>query len=260
MKHLLADKDLFVLDMDGTIYLEEKPIDGALDFLEKLRKNSKKYLFFTNNSSKSKADYIKKLTGMGIKADENSIFSSGSVTIDFLKRNRKGKRVYLIGTPSLVESFMDNGIEINGENPDIVVLGFDTTIDYEKIFKGCTFIREGAEFIATHPDLNCPIKGGFMPDTGSMIKMFTASTGVKPEIMGKPHAYTIEAIESVTGINRKKMAFIGDRLETDIAMGINNDAVSVLVMTGATDQVILEASKIKPTMQVPSVASLVDLI
>jgi HAD superfamily hydrolase (TIGR01457 family) len=260
MKHLLTDKELFVLDMDGTFYLEDKPIEGALEFLDVLKKSGKRFLFFTNNSSKSISDYIKKLTDMGVEADENTIYSSGSVTIDYLKKNRSGRKVYLIGTQSLREGFMDKGIILSEDNPDIVVLGFDTTLDYDKIFKGCTFIREGAEFMATHPDLNCPIKGGMMPDTGSFIRMFTASTGVKPIIMGKPFSYTVEAIESATGISRDKMVFVGDRLETDIAIGVNNGATAVLVMTGATDKEILEASVIKPTFHVPSIASLINKV
>lgn len=260
MKHLLEEKRLFVLDMDGTFYLEDKPIDGALDFLDALKKKNKKFIFFTNNSSKSISDYIEKLVAMGVEADEKTILSSGSVTIDFLRRNRSEKKVFLIGTPSLMEGFIKEGINLTEESPDIVVLGFDTTLDYEKIYKGCTFIRDGAEFIATHPDLNCPVKGGMMPDTGSMIKMFSASTGVEPEIMGKPNSHTVEAIESITGIKREKMVFVGDRLETDIAIGIRNKASAVLVMTGATDHEILGASDIKPTFHVPSIASLIDMI
>ncbi len=260
MKHLLADKELFVLDMDGTFYLEDKPIEGAMEFLDVLKKSNRKFLFFTNNSSKSISDYIKKLTGMGVEADESNIYSSGSVTIDYLKKYRSNSKVYLIGTKSLREGFLNDGIQLTEEEPDIVVLGFDTDLTYEKIFKGCTFIREGAEFIATHPDLNCPIKGGMMPDTGSFIKMFASSTGVEPEIMGKPFSHTVETIETATGIKRDKMVFVGDRLETDIAIGINNGATAVLVMTGATSMDILEKSAVQPTFHVPSIASLIDMV
>ena len=260
MKHILADKRLFVLDMDGTFYLEDKPIDGALEFLDVLERSNRRYLFFTNNSSKSIKDYINKLSGMGVSADCNMIYSSGSVTIEFLKNHRKGKKVYLLGTPSLMEGFQSEGIELTEDRPDIVVLGFDTTLTYEKIFKGCTYIREGAEFIATHPDLNCPIKDGLMPDTGSFIRMFTASTGVEPIIMGKPYSHTVEAIERATGIGRDEMVFVGDRLETDIAIGINNGATAVLVMTGATDSKMLENSSIRPTFQIPSIASLIEMV
>ncbi len=254
MKHILSEKQVFILDMDGTFYMESTPIEGALEFLEILESKGKKYIFFTNNSSKSIKDYIIKLRGMGVDAHDENLFSSGAVTIDFLTKHRVGKSVYLIGTPSLAESFLAGGINLSEKDPDIVVLGFDTTLTYEKIYKGCTFLREGAEFIATHPDVNCPVKNGFMPDTGSMIKMFTESTGAVPEIMGKPHSHTVEALESTTGITRDKMVFVGDRLQTDIAIGINNGAAAVLVMTGATTKEILAESDIKPTISLPSIA------
>ena len=260
MKNILKDKKVFILDMDGTFYMENTPIDGALEFLKILKSMGKKYIFFTNNSSKSIKDYIIKLRGMGVDAHDENLFSSGSVTVDFLTRNYGGKSVYLIGTKSLAESFESAGIELNDENPDIVVLGFDTSLTYEKIYKGCTFLREGAEFIATHPDVNCPVKGGFMPDTGSMIKMFTESTGAVPEIMGKPYSHTVEALESTTGITRDKMVFVGDRLQTDIAIGINNGATAVLVMTGATTEDILAQSDIQPTMSLPSIAHIKDYL
>ena len=256
MKNLLRDKEIYILDMDGTFYLGNKPIDGALEFLEILTSMKKKYIFFTNNSSKSIKDYIIKLKDMGVDASSENLFSSGAVTIDFLKRKRPGKSVYLIGTNSLREGFESEGIELSEKNPDIVVLGFDITLTYEKIYKGCTFIREGAEFIATHPDINCPVAGGFMPDTGSMIKMFTESTGVVPEIMGKPFSHTIEALEATTGISRDKMVFVGDRLQTDIAMGINNGATAILVLTGVTTEETLKNSAINPTLVVPSIAQI----
>ena len=260
MKHILKDKEVFILDMDGTFYLEGTPIEGALEFIGILKELGKKYLFFTNNSSKSKTDYINKLRSMGVDAHEENIFSSGAVTIDYLTKNRPGKSVYLIGTPSLTDGFKAAGIHLSDEDPDIVVLGFDTTLTYEKIYKGCTFIREGAEFIATHPDVNCPVKDGLMPDTGSMIKMFTESTGVKPEIMGKPFYHTIEALESSTGVSRDKMVFVGDRLQTDIAIGINNGAAAILVMTGATTKEILAGSDIKPTIVLPSISHIKDYL
>lgn len=254
MNNLLSGKDIFILDMDGTFYMGSNPIDGALEFLAILKSLEKKYIFFTNNSSKSIKDYILKLKEMGVDAGPENLYSSGAVTIDFLKRKRPGKSVYLIGTKSLEEGFVSEGIVLSEENPDIVVLGFDTSLTYEKIYKGCTFIRNGSEFIATHPDVNCPVDGGSMPDTGSMIKMFTESTGVEPEIMGKPYSHTVEALETASGISRDKMVFVGDRLQTDIAIGINNGAAAILVLTGVTTEETLKNSAIQPTLVVPSIA------
>ncbi|MBN2558430.1 MAG: HAD-IIA family hydrolase [Clostridia bacterium] len=260
MNRPLKDKEMFILDMDGTFYLDNTPVEGALGFIEFLKSKNKGFLFFTNNSSKSITDYVLKLRNMGVAVDDDDIFSSGAVAIDFINKNRKGKSVYVIGTKSLSDSFADAGIALDDSNPGIVLLGFDTTLTYEKIYKGCTFIRNGAEFIATHPDSNCPVEGGLMPDTGSMIKMFTESTGVEPLVMGKPHVHTVEALEAKTGVGRGGMVFVGDRLQTDIAIGVNNGAASVLVMTGATSPKMLIESKIKPSFTVPSISYIKDLI
>ncbi len=258
--NIFEGKKLFVLDMDGTIYLDSVLIDGALDFLKKLKEKGYKHVFFTNNSSKSLDDYEKKLNRLNVGAKREDIFSSGDVTISYLKREEANKRVYVIGTKSLVKGFKDNGIIIDDENPDIVVLGFDTTLTYEKIEKGCRFIRNGALFIATHPDTNCPTKDGLIPDTGSMIEMFKTATGISPIIMGKPNTYTIKAIEEKTGFSRREIVCVGDRLETDIALGVNHGMGSVLVLTGATTKDILSNSTIKPELVVSSIKELIEII
>jgi 4-nitrophenyl phosphatase len=248
---ILKEKKLFVLDMDGTFYLENRLIEGSLDFLEKLRKTGRRYLFFTNNSSKNASYYRQKLAGMGCLTDEKSIVTSGDVTIEFLKENYPGSKVYLAGTGYLVESFMQAGILLTkgddaGNRPDIVVIGFDTTLNYEKLEKACRFIRQGALFIATHPDLNCPVEDGFMPDCGAICALITASTGVKPKYLGKPYRETIDMIRLITGLKNDEIAFVGDRLYTDIAIGVNNNVTGILVLTGETSLVDVENSDIKP--------------
>ncbi|MBN2851213.1 MAG: HAD-IIA family hydrolase [Clostridia bacterium] len=253
-------KKLFVLDMDGTFYLDSTLIDGALEFLDSAVEKGYDFLFFTNNSSKSLDDYEKKLKKLQVPATRDKIFSSGDVTISFLNSERKNKKVYVIGTMSLVKGFENSGIELDDQHPDIVVLGFDTSLTYEKIEKGCRFIRNGAEFIATHPDANCPTENGLVPDTGSMIEMFKTSTGISPVIMGKPFHYTVEAIEKKTGYMKHEIICVGDRLNTDIALGVNHGMTSVLVMTGATTEEILSLSAIQPTMVLPSIKDLIKII
>ncbi|MFO7635794.1 MAG: HAD-IIA family hydrolase [Clostridia bacterium] len=256
----LKSKELLVLDMDGTFYLENTLIDGARELLEEIGRKGKRFLFFTNNSSKAMDDYIQKLSDLGVQANRDSLFSSGDVTIGYLKRHCPGQKIYLIGTRMLKRGFEKEGIILTEEDPDGVVLGFDTELTYEKIYKGCTFIRNGAFFIATHPDVNCPVKNGLMPDCGSMIKMFTESTGKVPLVMGKPSRHTVEAIEEKTGVGRDKMVFVGDRLETDIAIGTDNGAMSVLVLTGATDRALLDRSSIRPDLVRDSVKDLIPLL
>jgi HAD superfamily hydrolase (TIGR01457 family) len=253
---VLRGNKLFVLDMDGTFYLGSKLLEGSLEFLEKLDKTGRKYLFFTNNSSRNAAFYGQKLAAMGCKADEKSIVTSGDVTIAYLKENYPGSAVFLAGTGDLEESFRKAGILLIAKDagilpaaadiPDIVVIGFDTTLNYEKLEKACRFIRNGAIFIATHPDLNCPVEDGFLPDCGAMCALITASTGVSPRYLGKPYSETIDMIRHITGLKDDEIAFVGDRLYTDIAIGVKNNVTGILVLTGETSAADVEKSDIKP--------------
>lgn len=242
----LKDKKLFVLDMDGTFYLGDRLIDGSLDFIRKLSDRGVGFLFFTNNSSRTPDFYCRKLAGMGCTVRESSVVTSGDVTIKYLKENHPDAPVYLVGSPLLEESFRREGVRLDDAGADIVVLAFDTTLTYEKMTRACTCIRNGALFLATHPDLNCPTEDGFIPDCGAMCAMVTASTGVKPKYLGKPYAETVEMIKRITGVRGEDMAFVGDRLYTDIAIGVNNGITSILVLTGETTPADLESSDIRP--------------
>lgn len=242
----LKQKKLFVLDMDGTFYLGDRLIPGSLEFLERLKEKGVDSLFFTNNSSRTRQFYKEKLAAMGCFVDESSIVTSGDVTIRYLTQNHSDASVYLVGTDLLEQSFIDGGIRLTKNNPDIVVLGFDTSLTYEKIERACTFIRNGAAFIATHLDLNCPTEDGFIPDCGSMCAMIEASTGVKPRYLGKPFRQTVDMIKLITGRSNNEMAFVGDRLYTDIAVGVNNGITGILVLTGETAEADIESSSVKP--------------
>jgi HAD superfamily hydrolase (TIGR01450 family) len=151
-----------------------------------------------------------------------------------------------VGTPSLQESFEQAGITLVKEEPDIVVIGFDTTLTYEKLEKACTYIRNGAEFLATHLDINCPIENGFIPDCGSICNLITTSTGVKPKFLGKPYPETMELVLHKTGFAKEEIAFVGDRIYTDVATGVKNGAMGILVLTGETKLEDVEKSSIKP--------------
>ncbi len=243
---LLKSIKLFVLDMDGTFYLGDKLIEGSLEFLEKLKSSGREFLFFTNNSSKNVSFYKKKLANMGCDVEENQILTSGDVTIKYLTENHPDAAVYLVGTSMLEESFKKAGIRLVEDNADIVVLGFDMTITYEKIEKACSFIRDGSLFLATHQDLNCPTEDGFIPDCGAMCAMVEASTSVKPRYLGKPLKETVEMIKLITGKSDEEIAFVGDRLYTDIAAAVNNGITGILVLTGETKLSDVEKSEIKP--------------
>lgn len=246
-KELLDKTKLFVLDMDGTFYLSDDIIPGALSFLDEVRNAGKDYIFFTNNSSQSASKYIDKLDRMNCHITRDMIMTSGDVMIRFLRSKYPGKSVYLLGTKPLTDSFIEGGIKlVTDEKPDIVVVGFDQTLTYEKLSKACTYIREGAVFLATHLDINCPVKDGFIPDCGAICAAITLSTGKEPKYVGKPFTETVDMILDATGYKREEVAFVGDRIYTDVATGVNNGAMGLLVLTGETKLEDVPSSKVKP--------------
>ena len=246
-KALLEDTELFVLDMDGTFFMGQTVIDGALDFIEAVLKKGKKFLFFTNNSSKAPEDYIKKLTDAGCPIGRDQIMTSGDVAIRYLHRNYEGASVYLAGTPQLEKSMKEARIRLTDASPDIVLVGFDMTLTYEKLERCCTFIRSGALFLATHPDINCPIKEGFIPDCGAICAAISLSTEKNPKYLWKPYRETVEMIFDKTEVPIQKTAFVGDRLYTDIATGVNHGGRGFLVLTGEATLEDVAVSEIKPT-------------
>lgn len=236
----------FLLDMDGTFYLGNKMLPGALDFMRYLTESGRKHLFFTNNSSCSSAYYAAKLQQMGWQAAPGDILTSGEAAARYLTRQKIGARVYLLGTPELAAEFASAGLVLTGDNPDFVVLGFDKTLTYGKLEHACRLISAGVPFIATHPDINCPTDDGFIPDCGAMIELIKASTGVAPYIIGKPHPEIIRAAFAKLNCPREQIAVVGDRLYTDIATGRNAGIISVLVLSGETRQADLASAAVLP--------------
>ena len=246
---ILGSKELFIFDMDGTIYLGGIPFDFAIKFIKNLRASGKTVLFFTNNASHSTPFYLKKLSRLGFEPKENEIMTAGDVTFEFLNRHRNGKSVYMVATDELVEEYKAKGINIiNGkendpQQADIVVTSFDTSLTYEKLNTACRLIRNGAEYISTHPDLNCPTENGFIPDSGAIAALVTASTGVTPTYFGKPYKETIEMITEYTGFSIEKTCIFGDRLYTDIALGKSFGVTACLVLSGETKQNDVDSAK-----------------
>lgn len=243
---LLQETELFVLDMDGTYYLDSDILDGSLEFLEQVKRLGKRFVFFTNNSSKSPKTYIDKLAKMDTFITRDQIMTSGDVMIQYLKSCYPGKSVYLVGTPDLENNFLENGILLTKEMPDVVVIGFDLTLTYEKLERACTYIRNGAEFLATHLDINCPTKDGFIPDCGAMCAAISLSTGKQPKYVGKPFKETVDMVLEITGAKREQVTFVGDRLYTDVKTGVYNGAKGILVLSGETKLEDVEGADVVP--------------
>lgn len=232
-REILKRTKLFVLDMDGTIYLGDNVFDHALRFVHTVREHGIRVAYFTNNASRSPEIYYDRLRRMGFDPHDGDIVTSGDITIDYLKKHHPGESVYLVGTKALEESFIKAGIELS-EKAGIVVSSFDTSLTYEKLVIACDLIRGGAVFYSTHPDFNCPTADGFIPDSGAICALITASTGKTPKYFGKPYRETAEGISTRFGVPLSETAIVGDRIYTDIALGRNNGLTSILVLTGET--------------------------
>ena len=245
----LSNIRCFLLDMDGTFYLGNNIIEGSLSFIDKVKETGRDFLFLTNNSSHNAQFYVKRLAGMGLSVTRDKILTSGEATARILKRDYPGKRAFVLGNEFLVADMEEAGIVLDNENPEIVVIGYDTTLDYKKMTAVCDFVRVGLPYIATHPDFNCPTETGFAPDIGAIMAFIEASANRRPElIVGKPYSGIVEAALERTGYQLSEMAMVGDRLYTDIATGNKNGMVSILVMSGETTQKMLDESEIRPTL------------
>lgn len=238
----------FALDMDGTIYMGKNLLTGALEFLRYLKESGRRYLFLTNNSSKNKISYVKKLQRLGIPADADEVMTSGEATALYLKSIKSGARIYLLGTPDLEREFSEHGFIMTADKPDYVVLGFDMTLTYTKLVEACHLIREGVPFIATHPDINCPTdeRTGYIPDTGAMLRLIEASTGKQAKIIGKPYQEMINALMAKMRCQREETAMVGDRVYTDIKMAVNAGICGILVLSGETKIEDLEHAEVQP--------------
>ena len=258
----LAGVKCFVLDMDGTIYLGDKIFPYTIDFLDKVKKSGKDYIFYTNNSSQNAAHYIGKLSLMGIPVTPDKFLMSTQVLLAYLQGGQfpAPLRVFVAGTEALRADFASAGYTLTEDAPDFVVLGFDKDMDYKRLVKLCDFVRSGLPYFGVHIDYNCPVKDGFIPDCGSLAAAVTASTGVTPEFFGKPSRRTLDYIIDKTGYSENELCFVGDRLYTDIAIASGTQSRSVLVLSGETKPDDLSGSQFVPDLIVDDIGELCSFL
>ncbi|MBD3414469.1 MAG: HAD-IIA family hydrolase [Candidatus Aminicenantes bacterium] len=234
MTNPLQSKKVVFLDLDGTIYLGNRLIEGAQKFLKYLESSGIQYYFLSNNSSRSKQDYVQKLSGLGIQTSQNRILLSTDGVIDFLVRNQV-KDTYVVGTRSMKEMFKKQGIETNSPCPKYVVLGFDTELVYEKLKKAALFLLDEIPLLATHPDMVCPTPEGPIPDIGSMLALFEKATGKKAlKIFGKPNVEMVQHLMKKHHASPREVAMIGDRIYTDMELSNRLNCDFFLVLSGET--------------------------
>lgn len=251
----------FILDLDGTTYLGDRIIPGVESFFTKLRNTGRKWIFVTNNSSRDAQFYSDKLTRMGISTAPDKVMTSGMATISYLKELDRGRRIFLLGTPSLENEFTSAGFELTDDNPDFVVLGFDKTLTYKKLETACRLMDSGVPLIATHPDKVCPTETGYIPDAGSMIALLESATGQSPEaVIGKPDKRLVSAALGAMGIAADNAAMVGDRIYTDMRMGRDAGLTTILVLSGESSAEDARQSKDLIDITVDSLGGLAEMI
>lgn len=249
---LLKCIKLYLFDMDGTLYLGDRLFDFTRELLDALKATGRRYLFMTNNSSKSVEDYIKKLEKMGIPADKEDFITSSQATAWYLQKHHPGKTLYVCGTRSLQQELQQAGFAVTEdvEETQCIVMGFDTELTFRKLRDICYLLSTRADipYIATNPDYVCPTEFGSVPDCGSVCQMVFNATGKRPVVIGKPSALMPELAMEKTGFSKGETAVVGDRIYTDIKSGLNAGIAGILVMSGETTREILDESLDKPDL------------
>ncbi len=245
----LTANGLFLLDMDGTIYNQNTLFDGVKELLNLISDSGGRYIFVTNNSSKSVNDYIKKLSNMGITSCEKDFFTSTQATILYLNEHFKNKKIFCVGTRSFVMQLKENGIDVteeNDERSDVVLVAYDTELNYQKLVYASELLYKDKVFLATNCDRGCPVSFGLVPDCAAICEALYFATSRRPKYIGKPEPDMILYAMKLAGYSCKNTVVVGDRLYTDILSGINAGVKTVLVFSGETTPEMLEASSVKP--------------
>ena len=261
----LKDKRLFLLDMDGTIYLDDDLFDGTLDFLSEVKSKGGRYLFVTNNSSKSTDAYVRKLNRIGIDAKEEDFLTSTDATCLYLKQSYPDKLFYAFGTCSFVEHLTEQGIKVTEELSDDIfgiVMGNDSELTFKKLDDTCRLLSANPEmvYIATNPDWVCPTSYGYVPDCGCFADILKRATGKSPVFIGKPEPEMIYAALKKFGYQKEDAVMIGDRLYTDIASGFNAGIDTVFVLSGEGTTEDLKESSVTPSYVMDSITNILELL
>ena len=255
----LQDKRLFLLDMDGTIYLDDRLFDGVTAFLSRIREKGGRYLFLTNNSSKGVEGYIEKLNGMGIATGREDYLTSVDAAIDLLRRRYPGRRCYVQGTRSFYDQLAAAGIPVTcgrEDGAEILLSGFDRELTFQKLEDACILLNRGVPFVATNPDWVCPTWYGSVPDCGSVCRMLTTATGREPTVIGKPRPQMALLAMERTGFSPEQTVLLGDRLYTDVACGVNAGIDTVFVLSGEGTMADIDTYQIHPTWVYPDIGTL----
>ncbi len=247
---MLADKKYFLFDIDGTLGVDDTLYEGSAELISYIETIGGRAFYITNNSVKSRKDYVKKFERWGIKTEESQFMTASYAACRYLEKHYRGKKLFVLGTPSFAEEVRSFGLTVTEKAEDgveCVVVGFDRTLSYEKVEAACELLFcSEVDFIATNPDLRCPTAFGFVPDCGGICAMLAAAVGRTPRYIGKPDAKIVSLCTKQVCAESGEVLVVGDRLYTDIACGINAGVETALVYTGEAKPEDLEASEFCP--------------
>ncbi|UTR15844.1 TIGR01457 family HAD-type hydrolase [Salipaludibacillus sp. LMS25] len=237
----------YLIDLDGTMYRGEEKIDAASRFVKQLEERKLPYLFVTNNSSRPPEDVAAKLNSMDIPAKPEHVFTTSMATAHYIEENYGKADVYMIGEEGLEQALESQGHKITDVQPEVVVMGIDRDLSYEKLTKACLAVRNGAAFLSTNGDIAIPTERGLLPGNGSLTSVVHVSTGIAPLFIGKPESIIIKQALEVLGTQLEDTLMVGDNYQTDIMAGINAGMDTLIVHTGVTTSDQLKMEKVKPT-------------
>ena len=258
----LAAKKLFLLDLDGTVYLEEELLPGAAEFLAWVRETGGAVRYLTNNSSRGVDAGLEKMHRLGVAAKREEFLTAVEATVYYLQTCRDPSDVYyVVGTASFRRQLAEAGFTLReepAEDVTAVLVGFDTELTYQKVENACRLLARGADFLATNPDWACPTLFGFVPDCGAICERISRGAGRKPAFIGKPDPAMIRLALEQTGYTPEETLMAGDRLYTDIACGINAGVDTALVLTGEATAADAAVSDTPPSLVCRDMADLLE--
>ena len=260
----MKEKKLYLFDIDGTLLLGDKIIDGCKEILEEIKRQNKKFIFITNNSTRTADEYVEFFERLGIRTEPENFITAFTATIDYLKKNFYGKKVFVLGTKSLRNELKNNNIIVTEkyeEGISCALASFDIELTYKKIEEMCRVLRDDkVEFIATNPDLVCPVEGGYIPDCGSICGMIENAVKRKPRYIGKPNTIMVDMSMKQANVSKKEVIIVGDRLSTDILCGIKSGVDTASVFTGEVNPDEIRNSDIKPTYVFNNIKEIYNVI